>query len=205
MNSVGLSGVGVAMRTCPCFLTLRMMYWTDWGFPAIWRAPMDSGELPTRIVSTDLYYPNGIAIDLATDTIYWVDNDPHTNRIESCDLQGSFRRRFLVNYGVHRYLLMPYSLKISEGQLYFSCVNQDDRFGNGWNSSRIRRMDLPHQSPAQLGRNWTSRSLYETLFTVAVLPFRIYDLTVVDMETPRPGGKQKCVGVLIVLFLKISM
>jgi hypothetical protein len=51
----------------------RMMYWTDWGnSPKIERSFM-SGEKRELLVNTSLGYPNGLALDISGNVLYWVD------------------------------------------------------------------------------------------------------------------------------------
>ncbi|XP_066922141.1 low-density lipoprotein receptor-related protein 5-like [Clytia hemisphaerica] len=65
------------------------MYWTDWGAsPSIKKASMD-GENVTVIISTDITYPNGLAIDIDEGRLYWADSS--YDRIESSDLEGRDR------------------------------------------------------------------------------------------------------------------
>lgn len=56
------------------------MFWTDWGKrPKIERAALD-GSMRLVIVSTDLGWPNGVAIDFQRRKIYWC--DAKTDKIE---------------------------------------------------------------------------------------------------------------------------
>ena len=67
-----------------------MMYWTDWGnAPKIERAWMN-GENRETLVSTDLIWPNGLAIDHRLGRLYWV--DAGTKRIEWSKKDGSKRK-----------------------------------------------------------------------------------------------------------------
>ncbi|KAL3189938.1 hypothetical protein MRX96_020276 [Rhipicephalus microplus] len=71
----------------------RWMYWTDWGQPAkIERAALDGSERRV-LVSTDLGWPNGLALDARDDRLYWA--DARTDRIESSRLDGSDRKVLL--------------------------------------------------------------------------------------------------------------
>ena len=55
-----------------CF-SFSYMYWTDWGkSPAIERADMN-GENRKVIISQNLVWPNGLAIDRPTSRIIWAD------------------------------------------------------------------------------------------------------------------------------------
>ena len=66
------------------------MYWTDWGAnPKIERAGMDaSGRIV--IISSNLTWPNGLAIDYQTKRLYWADAGMKT--IEYGNFDGSDRQ-----------------------------------------------------------------------------------------------------------------
>lgn len=72
----------------PCPL-IRYMYWTDWGeTPRIERAGMD-GSTRKVIVDSDIYWPNGLTIDLEEQKLYWA--DAKLSFIHRANLDGSFR------------------------------------------------------------------------------------------------------------------
>lgn len=49
------------------------MFWSDWGEETkIERAALD-GSQRVAIVTTNLTYPNGLALDYERDKIYWID------------------------------------------------------------------------------------------------------------------------------------
>lgn len=65
------------------------MYWTDWGeAPKIERAGMD-GSSRSVIVSTDIYWPNGLTLDYEEQKLYWA--DAKLNFIHKSNLDGSHR------------------------------------------------------------------------------------------------------------------
>lgn len=65
------------------------MYWTDWGeTPRIERAGMDS-SVRKIIVDSDIYWPNGLTIDLEEQKLYWA--DAKLSFIHRANLDGSFR------------------------------------------------------------------------------------------------------------------
>lgn len=65
------------------------MYWSDWGkIPCIERADMD-GKNRRRIISSGLTWPNGLALDLVNNRIYWTDGGNKT--IEYSNLDGTGR------------------------------------------------------------------------------------------------------------------
>ena len=71
------------------FYPRRYMYWTDWGeTPRIERAGMD-GSTRKTIVDSDIYWPNGLTIDLEEQKLYWA--DAKLSFIHRANLDGSFR------------------------------------------------------------------------------------------------------------------
>lgn len=77
-----------SLTSVPCPL-LRYMYWTDWGeTPRIERAGMD-GSTRKVIVDSDIYWPNGLTIDLEEQKLYWA--DAKLSFIHRANLDGSFR------------------------------------------------------------------------------------------------------------------
>lgn len=66
------------------------MYWSDWGVsPKIERAAMD-GTMRTAIVTQNITWPNGLAIDHILGRIYWADGN--TKVIEYANLDGTGRK-----------------------------------------------------------------------------------------------------------------
>ena len=89
------------------------MYWTDWGKVAkIERMSMD-GTLREVLHDTDLVWPNGITLDYATQTLYWV--DANLDKIESSFTNGSHRR--LVS---EMHIYHPFSIAFFGNVLYWS-------------------------------------------------------------------------------------
>ncbi len=75
--------------TCLC----RYMYWTDWGDePKIERANLDGTER-LCLVNTSLGWPNGLALDVPENKIYW--GDAKTDSIEVANMDGTNRRTLL--------------------------------------------------------------------------------------------------------------
>lgn len=61
-------------------VSLRFMYWTDWGeHPKIERANLD-GTDRLVLLNSSLGWPNGLAIDHAAGKLYW--GDANTDKIE---------------------------------------------------------------------------------------------------------------------------
>lgn len=71
------------------------MFWTDWGRnPRIERASMD-GKLRTTIISTKLYWPNGLTIDYPNNLLYFA--DAYLDFIDYCDYDGKNRKQVLAS------------------------------------------------------------------------------------------------------------
>ena len=66
------------------------MYWTDWGeSPKLERAALDGTEREA-LVNTSLGWPNGLALDLQEEKVYW--GDAQTDKIEVAFMNGTGRR-----------------------------------------------------------------------------------------------------------------
>lgn len=79
------------------------MFWTDWGDlkPGIYRSNMD-GSAAYRLVSEDVKWPNGIAVD--SQWIYWT--DAYLDCIERITFSGQQRSVILDN------LPHPYAIAV---------------------------------------------------------------------------------------------
>ena len=136
------------------------MFWTDWGRnPVIMRARMD-GTLRSPVISTDLRWPNGIALDPLNEQLYWV--DAGRDRIETTDINGIIRRTLDIPNVVH-----PFGMRFTDGFIYWS-----DWF----------RRSLYRKRVGPGGASGDSETL---LLTSRGIPF---GFTVVDAFSPRPGG-----------------
>jgi low density lipoprotein receptor-related protein 5/6 len=85
------------------------MIWTDWGEnPKIESASMDGDQKSRKVLVNDnIFWPNGITIDLKKEEIYWVDGN--LKFLDVMKLDGSNRRTVVKN------LEYPYSVvSISE-------------------------------------------------------------------------------------------
>lgn len=69
-----------------------LLIWSDWGeIPKIESAAMDGDPTTRRVlVSDNIYWPNGMAVDLDKDLIYWVDGK--LQFLEVMNLDGTNRR-----------------------------------------------------------------------------------------------------------------
>ena len=78
---------------CSNMISLRYMYWTDWGkHPKIERAELD-GSHRVILVNSLVAWPNGLAIDYLKQKIYWA--DARNDKIEVMNFDGSARRIIL--------------------------------------------------------------------------------------------------------------
>lgn len=115
------------------------MYWTDWGHqPKISRAFMD-GTNSADFVSTDIQWPNGLAIDHPNSRLYWTDAKLRT--IESIHLDGTDRRIILQGVVKH-----PYAIAVFEGRLYWSdwtthSIDSCDKFTGKNHHTLIKEKD----------------------------------------------------------------
>lgn len=88
------------------------MYWTDVGEdPKIERAGMD-GLRRSVLISTNIYWPNGLTIDYVNSKIYWI--DAKLEYIRSCNLDGSDEVIF-----PHQ-LAHPFALTLFDGTLFWT-------------------------------------------------------------------------------------
>lgn len=95
-------------------LSRRFLFWTDWGKqPRIERADLD-GKNRKPIIETKIYWPNGLAIDLTRDRLYFA--DAHLDYIESCDYNGQNRIQILAN---DLFLHHPHSLSFFEDTIFW--------------------------------------------------------------------------------------
>ena len=89
------------------------MYWTDWGQPAtIEKASMDGSSL-VILHNTELGWPNGLALDQATQNLYWA--DAQLDRIETSRTDGTGRRDLSIPHIYH-----PFGITFYEGSLYWT-------------------------------------------------------------------------------------
>ncbi|CAI8033011.1 Low-density lipoprotein receptor-related protein 4, partial [Geodia barretti] len=93
--------------------TTGWLFWTDWGgSPKVERMSMD-GTAHTTIISTDIVWPSGLAIDYATHTLFW--SDASLDKLESSDFDGQHRRILLER----RFIFYPFGLAFFNSTLYW--------------------------------------------------------------------------------------
>lgn len=93
-----LFGWNVLCIDCFCPFLYSYMYWTDWGeSPKIECAYLDGSERRV-LVNTSLGWPNGLALDLEEDKLYW--GDAKTDKIEVSNrpLLFTFSENMLLLY-----------------------------------------------------------------------------------------------------------
>ncbi|XP_058118481.1 low-density lipoprotein receptor-related protein 6 [Anopheles ziemanni] len=92
----------------------RFMIWTDWGeSPKIERASMDGDPGSRKVLVNDrIFWPNGLAVDLERELVYWVDGNQRF--LDVMDLDGSNRRTLVRN------LDYPYSLTFTANFLFWT-------------------------------------------------------------------------------------
>ncbi|KAK0146061.1 Low-density lipoprotein receptor-related protein 2 [Merluccius polli] len=92
-----------------------MMFWSDWGQnPRIERADLD-GAMRRVIVSTKLYWPNGLALDYTTRRVYFA--DAYLKYIDYCDYEGNNRQQVMASDLV---LQHPHGMTVFEDHVYWS-------------------------------------------------------------------------------------
>ena len=93
----------------------RWLFWTDWGEnPRIERIGMD-GSKRESIITTKIYWPNGLALDIPTKRVYFADSK--LDFIDFCNYDGTGRQQVIAN---NHYLLHPHSLSVFEDQIYWT-------------------------------------------------------------------------------------
>lgn len=90
-----------------------LMFWSDWSdSPVMEKAGMDgSDRIP--IVSENLHYPNGLAIDFSNNRLYFV--DAGTKALEFVNFDGTGRNRLIAD-GLHH----PFGIDVYEKSIYWS-------------------------------------------------------------------------------------
>ncbi|KAM9393479.1 low density lipoprotein receptor a [Pholidichthys leucotaenia] len=95
----------------------NFLYWTDWGNPAkIEKAGLNGGDR-TALITDNIEWPNGMAIDLLNQRLYWVDSKLHT--LSSIDVQGGGRRTLIMN---EHQLSHPLGITVFEEKVFWTDV-----------------------------------------------------------------------------------
>jgi len=104
------------------------MFWTDWGeTPKIEKCGMN-GDTNTRqvLISTNILWPNALAVDYTIDRIWWADAKLHT--IESSDLDGKNRRIILSENINHPFALTVFQSFIYWTDWHHNAINKANKF-----------------------------------------------------------------------------
>ena len=95
--------------------TNYLLFWTDIGDqPTIQRSGLD-GSQRKILLSTSIFWPTGIAIDIVKKRLYWMDVRMHS--ISSCDFDGSHLASLHI---ASDRLVHPWSLSVFEDTVYWS-------------------------------------------------------------------------------------
>ena len=101
-------------RAIALHVARRLVLFTDWGTnsKSIGQLGMD-GKGRSSLVTKELGWPNGLAVDSVLDRVFW--SDARLDKIESIRLDGGDRRVVLDTVVKH-----PFSLAVFEDRLYWS-------------------------------------------------------------------------------------
>lgn len=104
----------------------RLMIWSDWGEnPKIESAAMDGDPATRRILVNDnIFWPNGLTVDLEKELVYWVDGN--LQFLDVMNLDGSGRRTVVKG------VTYPYSVTLLQNRLFWT----------DWNIGSIHSYDL---------------------------------------------------------------
>lgn len=91
------------------------LFWSDWGDHAKIERSSQDGSDRRIIVEDNLIWPNGLAIDYITNSIYWT--DVKLNNIESADFYGANRRIILHS---ETFVSHPFGIAVFEDHIYWS-------------------------------------------------------------------------------------
>ena len=119
------------------------MFWTDWGeAPKIEKCGMN-GDPNTRqvLISTNILWPNALAIDYTINRIWWADAKLHT--IESSDLNGKSRRIILSENINHPFALTVFQRFIYWTDWHHNAINKANKFTGGERSVVMENLFSP--------------------------------------------------------------
>ena len=159
------------------------MYWTDRGTDKIQRANLDGLQVED-LITTGLFIPGGIALDVASGKMYWTDLG--TAKIQRANLDGS-QVEDLITTGLGR----PHgiALDVASGKMYWTdwrtdkiqCANLDgsqveDLITTGLSTPRIIALDV-----ASGKMYWTD---YKKIQRANLDGSRVEDLITTGLRTP---------------------
>ena len=87
-----------------CF---SLLFWTDWGSSPKIESSSLAGENRKTLVSTNIRWPNDIAVDHISKRLFWI--DAYYDKLESADLDGK-KRNLLVQLKFHQQIIHPWSV-----------------------------------------------------------------------------------------------
>lgn len=139
------------------------MYWTDWGSTAKIAKSGLNGADHYALVTEGIEWPNGIALDLPSQRLYWVDSRLHA--LSSVDVDGGQRRTVLVD---PQALAHPFAVTVFEDAVFWTDVLNEAIFSaNRLTGADVRRVAEGLFSPEDLvlqhalkqppGENWCAR------------------------------------------------
>jgi low density lipoprotein-related protein 2 len=116
--------------------TAGYVFFTDWKYPAYIGRIGTDGKNFTKIITTDIGSPVGLAIDFMTKRIFWT--DIHLKRIEFSKYDGTGR---YVPITIDQ-AVFPYSLAFFDGLIYWSDRSSESIYSadalNGSNKTVVR-------------------------------------------------------------------
>ncbi len=149
------------LPSCAC----RLMFWTDWGeTPKIESGLMD-GSHRQVLISSDIQWPNGLAVDRENGRLYWVDAQYAT--LESCDFSGNSRETIIQSSSP--LISFPFGLAFFRGFVFWS----------DWDLQSLFRM--------RVGDEHSDLLIQHFPLTTVMQPI------VVSTQQPREGGVCVCV------------
>ncbi|XP_035227303.1 prolow-density lipoprotein receptor-related protein 1-like isoform X2 [Stegodyphus dumicola] len=98
--------------------TKGLMFFTEWGYaaPALEKSRLDGSER-IKLVVEKIVYPNGITVDIPTETVYWV--DMYLGTIEKINYDGTGRKTVIRNAQVKNL----YGISVFEDYIYVTSVD----------------------------------------------------------------------------------
>ncbi len=133
-TNTNIASPGYAVQSAPCSSSGRMMYWTDKDSAKIQRMNLESGCIEDILTSADgLVDPRGLAIDVASEKMYWADSI--TGVIHRSNLDGSGDVQLVTGLSFPADI----ALDTDNGKIYFA---ESDL-------SRIRRVNIDGSGPIE--------------------------------------------------------
>uniref|UniRef100_A0A8C1P4Z1 Low density lipoprotein receptor b n=1 Tax=Cyprinus carpio TaxID=7962 RepID=A0A8C1P4Z1_CYPCA len=109
------------------------MFWTDWGEAARIERSGLNGADRTALVTDHIAWPNGVALDVLSGRLYWVDSKLHT--LSSIGVNGDGRHTLIQDQHT---LPHPLALAVFEEKVFWTDVSN-----NGiWSASRVTGRDV---------------------------------------------------------------